>query len=128
MPSDHSQFMFYYAIIIIYTVFKKQKFKSVYITPLISVVISLSSFFVAIGRVYVGVHTIEQIVCGSILGLVFGIFWLILGEKRIFPQFQYLETLPISEWLYLRDSDHVSNFWEFEYQLYKSSKRSRKTN
>lgn len=128
MPSDHSQFMFYYAFTIIYTVVKKQKFKSTIISPLISLAISISSFVVAIGRVYVGVHTIEQIVCGSIIGLIFGLFWIALGEKKIFPLFQYLETLPISEWLYLRDSNHVHNPWEFEYQLYKSSKRSIKMN
>lgn len=119
MPSDHSQFVFYYALILTFSIWSRHKLKTRYIPIGLSMLLFISSCLVAYGRVHVGVHTYEQIFYGSFIGITFGVGWISLGalatSKLLFAR---LEDSYIAKWFYLRDATHISHPWEFEYLMY----------
>ena len=74
MPSDHSMFMFFIASYLIshmkaHADLKKRSF------AVSSIALVILSGLVGLSRVYLGVHTVEQVIVGALLGIVVGRIW-----------------------------------------------------
>tara|TARA_R110002050_G_scaffold92872_2_gene194237 strand:+ start:254 stop:547 length:294 start_codon:yes stop_codon:yes gene_type:complete len=67
--------------------------------------------------VYLGVHTVEQVLVGCGVGVLFGVMWYYLMEKLIAPTiFPVIENWEISKMLYIRDNSSIHNVLSVEYE------------
>ena len=80
MPSDHAQFTFFIAMY----VFSQLKahghlvFRSMILS---SITLVLLCIWVCYSRLYLGVHTLGQVLVGSVLGLVLGRLWFLVTHR-----------------------------------------------
>eukprot|EP01025_Chloroclados_australasicus_P032938 TRINITY_DN3345_c1_g2_i2.p1 TRINITY_DN3345_c1_g2~~TRINITY_DN3345_c1_g2_i2.p1 ORF type:complete len:214 (-),score=9.24 TRINITY_DN3345_c1_g2_i2:21-662(-) len=83
MPSSHTSTMFYFAtvysmmtILQLKSKIKKLSLKLMFSSPIPETIfIVVSAPLVGISRVYLGYHTVIQVLFGGVLGLVMGILW-----------------------------------------------------
>lgn len=82
MPSDHTMFMVFataYASCFVYhraDLHRRSKFMLVSLMVLISAVVGYS-------RIYLGVHSSNQVAVGALLGLIGGIIWFRLSSEYL---------------------------------------------
>ncbi len=74
MPSDHAMFMVFISVYVMLLVFSRDNVKKSSQVLTCLFLCGMTSM-VCISRVYLGVHSLEQIVVGVSLGLLWGIFW-----------------------------------------------------
>ena len=81
MPSDHAQFMGFIAIFSILTYrFLQHQRPQLILPPKIALTIPLSvALFVCYSRYAIGVHSLEQVLVGFVVGVIFAFFWYFLG-------------------------------------------------
>ncbi|CAO3621461.1 unnamed protein product [Mucor fragilis] len=117
MPSSHSQFIWYFAV-----------YGSLYMYRYIhldhsiwKVLTSLAMFalaaLVSISRIYLGYHTLNQVIVGSLVGIVFGSAW--YGFVNLLHQTNCINRI-LDTWvarkLYLRDMSNVENVARWDYE------------
>ena len=97
MPSDHAMFMIFintYVVLLLNSNYRLKKSSKVLTTGMLCSV----SVLVGYSRIYLGVHSLDQIVVGNIMGLAFGYFWFsfsaryILASKSITRRFESAHT------------------------------------
>ncbi|CAO3617602.1 unnamed protein product [Cunninghamella blakesleeana] len=117
MPSSHSQFVWYFTTFGTIYLLKHIKlsapiWKGFYIFAMITM-----SVMVCQSRVYLGYHTLEQVMVGSSVGVIFGFIWYQLMELiRGFGFIDRLIDTSLAKWIYLRDMRQIDNVIEWEYQ------------
>eukprot|EP01132_Coremiostelium_polycephalum_P006812 gene6812-8451_t len=129
MPSSHSQFMFFFAVLMTLFFLKKRiKLRSNNLPKLILVFLFFLAATVAYSRVHLFYHTSKQVFFGSMTGIILGFIWFAIVEKIFKPYFFPLITEhPIGKYFYLRDSSDIDNLMEFEYEnAIRAIKRSQK--
>ncbi|EAL70188.1 hypothetical protein ACTFIW_003942 [Dictyostelium discoideum] len=117
MPSSHSQFMFFFAVLMTLFYLKKRIRFGSKILPIISVTFL---FFLAAGvaysRVHLYYHTAKQVFCGSFIGICLGFIWYGVIEYIFRPYlFPIIINHPIGKYFYLRDSSEIEDLLNFEY-------------
>ena len=78
MPSDHAQFMFF-LLVVARNMLKDKRFRPGF-ASFGSFVLFIASVLVMISRVYLGVHTLLQVLIGALIGFIFGAIWTQLFE------------------------------------------------
>ncbi|KAI8070162.1 hypothetical protein BDF21DRAFT_439825 [Thamnidium elegans] len=67
--------------------------------------------------IYLGYHTLNQVIIGSLLGISFGLMWYTVTKLlHSFGVIDFILDLPISKKLYIRDMGLVDNVARFEYE------------
>ena len=91
MPSDHSQFMFFITVYVISAMIATVGLKRriVLTTSLTFIAVSIT---VAYSRLYLGVHTIEQVTVGAAIGILLGRGWYVLTQRVLLP------SKPLKRW------------------------------
>lgn len=80
MPSDHSMFMFFITSYVTWSLARNPLLKSSgFVVTLLSMIVT--STVVGYSRLYLGVHTLEQVVVGGLLGVVVGSVWFWASDK-----------------------------------------------
>ncbi|CAO0796649.1 unnamed protein product [Mucor circinelloides] len=117
MPSSHSQFIWYFAV-----------YGSLYMYQYIhldhgiwKVLTSLAMFalacLVSMSRIYLGYHTLNQVIVGSLVGIFFGSVW--YGFINLLHQTNCIDWI-LDTWvarkLYLRDMSNVENVARWDYE------------
>ncbi|KAK4879093.1 hypothetical protein RN001_007239 [Aquatica leii] len=121
MPSSHAQFIWFFATYIIYFVFIRLHHmnNNTIIENLSKFLIISSSLTIALlvsySRIYLQYHTVGQILCGAVVGILFATFWFALTYFIFTPLFPQIVTWKISEFLLLRDTTLIPNVLWFEY-------------
>lgn len=121
MPSSHAQFVWFFATYVIYFVYiRLQHMNNNTIIQSLSKFLILFStlsmaILVSISRIYLEYHTMSQVLCGALLGFLFGTFWFALTYLVLAPLFPQIVSWSISELLLLRDTTLIPNVLWFEY-------------
>ena len=82
MPSDHSQFLFFatsYLTLVVFSRANIQKSSAI----LTSTFMTIITLVVCYSRLYLGVHSLQQVVVGGIVGIVTGPIWYNLTAKYL---------------------------------------------
>jgi len=76
--------------------------------------------------IYLKYHTPNQVLVGGTIGAVCGALWAVLMhtwfERVLYP---WLESLPICEYFLIKDSTHIPNVLQFEYNAHKEERKRR---
>ncbi|KAJ9184264.1 hypothetical protein P3X46_004008 [Hevea brasiliensis] len=122
-PSSHSQYMFFFAVYFTLLTFKgigltevKNKWARCFL-PWLLAVLTMHS------RVYLGYHTVQQVFSGAILGILLGAVWFWIVNYKLFYFFPVIEESRLGKMLYVKDTSHIQNVLEFEYE---NARRARK--
>jgi len=117
MPSNHSQLSFFYATSL--TLLWRQRWRiSDSWRIILSCLAYLIAFCVAFSRVFSGVHSLDQVVVGAVVGVCFALLWN-LASQTIFQRFYTsLIELSICKYFYIYDDSCVPNPLLFEYLSY----------
>ena len=111
MPSDHSQFIaFFAAYVTCYC--RGSREGAVWITAA-----WVGSVVVIFSRVYLGYHTVRQVVVGAAVGAIVGMAWYALTFVYLRPAcFARITTTPAARCLRVRDCSGVHDIVDEEYQ------------
>ncbi|KAI7833730.1 phosphatidic acid phosphatase type 2/haloperoxidase [Kickxella alabastrina] len=107
MPSSHSQFMGFFVVYVAMFLETRVTTKAAHklIVQVGAIALCVPIIF---SRVYLGYHTFLQVLVGSAIGLVAGFAWYQFIERAVYPS---------GIWLLIRDSQHVVDIAQAEYDL-----------
>lgn len=131
MPSNHAQFMWFFATYIVFfvTIRVHHVNNSTLIDNAWKIVATVgviwSAAAVCYGRIYLHYHTWGQITCGAILGSVLACGWFAVMQLVLTPSFPIIASWPLCEYLMIRDSTLIPNVLWFEYTSYRTETRTR---
>jgi dolichyldiphosphatase len=124
MPSSHSQFMWFFAAYTALHVLSKhvrwaqpKLWKSAWIAAVISAACGVGA-----SRLYLWVHSIDQVVAGAALGVLCGSLWFAFARAFVLPRGIDIEQHWLARFCMLRDSSAIENVVAREYA---NSRRSR---
>lgn len=121
MPSSHSQFMTFFALqVILYTHYNIRldhpSIKGLLYLPTVALAV-----LVMYSRIHLGYHTLEQVMVGSGIGMIYAAFWFALTEYvRKLGLIDWLINLSICQAIYLRDARAIDNVAKWEYETWKA--------
>lgn len=131
MPSGHSQFSWFFATYIICFVCirlhhmnNNSTLETVWKTVILLSCVSFA-MVVSISRIYLQYHTWKQVICGTLVGIMFGSFWFALTHVVLTPYFPIIVSWRISEILLIRDTTLIPNVLWFEYTNARQETRAR---
>ncbi|XP_030853558.1 dolichyldiphosphatase 1 isoform X2 [Strongylocentrotus purpuratus] len=103
MPSSHSQLMWFFATYTVLFIYIRlhQPNSNLFIEQvwrhLAAIGVILVALLVSGSRVYLKYHTVRQVVCGGLLGILLAVPWFIITQVVLIPLFPYLVSWPICE-------------------------------
>ncbi|XP_012270244.1 dolichyldiphosphatase 1 [Orussus abietinus] len=130
MPSSHSQFIWFFAAYTTLFVCIRLHYNNNSVSErfwratLIASCIVLA-VTVSYSRTYLEYHTMAQVLCGAIIGCVFGVTWFAIVHLILTPFFPVIVTWRLSEYLLLRDTTLIPNVLWFEYTNIRAEARAR---
>lgn len=115
MPSDHSQFMAFLATYLAVWALRSWKAPAHerYFVILAS---QLAAAAVAASRVYLGYHSVLQVLAGYGVGCVTGVVWYAVTQACLRPLFPALANSALGRTLRMRDSTRVDDVLGLEYR------------
>ncbi|KAH9493240.1 Dolichyldiphosphatase 1 [Bulinus truncatus] len=129
MPSSHTQFMWffssYFALFLLLRLYKNHSLIDDMWKYVCAGVGVLCAIIVSWSRIYLGYHTMSQVLVGSFLGIVLGTLWFINVHILLTPLFPLLASSLIGEFFMLRDSTLIPHVLWFEYTCSRNEARSR---
>ncbi|CAO3700487.1 unnamed protein product [Rhizopus stolonifer] len=76
-------------------------------------------------RVYLGYHTVNQVIVGSLAGSFFGLFWYAIVNKLYSSKWiDFIVDSSLAKRIYLRDSRSIDNVAKWEYIQWTKAKKS----
>ncbi|CAG5092965.1 Similar to DOLPP1: Dolichyldiphosphatase 1 (Rhinolophus ferrumequinum) [Cotesia congregata] len=115
MPSTHSLLMWFFAT---YTaLFVCLRWTIIGGCATVAVLVSYS-------RIYLQYHTISQVLCGFVVGIIMGVTWFFITHLVLAPFFPIIVSR-LSEFLLIRDSTLIPNVLWFEYTNIRTEARAR---
>jgi len=129
MPSAHCQFMCFFAAYLILFAYIRLKphesEKFIIRKHVIAFSSLLAAVLVSISRIYLHYHTLEQVVIGSLIGVIGGIAWFCIVGSFLMPCAQQLVNTKFAEFFLIRDSSSIPDILWFEYTAIRSEARQR---
>lgn len=103
MPSNHSQFICYFAMLnILQIVFRPSSLPTLY-RAIYSLGLAVLAAVVCLSRLYLHYHSVDQVIVGAIIGTAFGGIWFRVVDGHAPDIVGYLRRWPLSRLLMLRD-------------------------
>ena len=101
MPSSHTQLAFFNSMMSVLVLWRRRRHEEIsenremmHAADVLSSVLSILTiplaFVVAYSRVELGYHTIEQVIAGAMIGLMFGSMWFLVTTRVFAKQFSEL--------------------------------------
>ncbi|KAK9068463.1 hypothetical protein SSX86_012577 [Deinandra increscens subsp. villosa] len=122
-PSSHSQYMFFFATYFTLMTYKKLGIilrRQIWVAGFVVWPLALLTMY---SRVYLGYHTVAQVFAGASLGIFLGCVWFWVVNSRIKRVFLAIEESSIGRLLYIKDTSHIPNLLEFEYENARAARR-----
>ncbi|GJQ10740.1 hypothetical protein GpartN1_g2531.t1 [Galdieria partita] len=115
MPSAHSQSMFFVTSYVIFTL-SRQRHKPLcdLEKSLLYSFLLICSVLVSFSRIYLGYHSIRQVIVGAFVGCLLGYFWTLFSEKGNKGLLSLLNSFSFLKSLYFKDSLKVCHFLKRE--------------
>ncbi|RUP46658.1 phosphatidic acid phosphatase type 2/haloperoxidase [Jimgerdemannia flammicorona] len=129
MPSSHAQFAWYFSTYLLLYTYTRITVDNTIWKHLLAIVAISFSVVVSYSRIYLGYHTLTQVIYGASFGVCFAVFWYTFTEHVIRPQgwFSWAVQHPWGKLFYLRDSRDIPNVARWEYQLYETEIKAKRT-
>ncbi|KAK2816733.1 hypothetical protein FQN49_008038 [Arthroderma sp. PD_2] len=138
MPSSHSQFMGYFAVFFtLFLLFRHSPSSSIfagYLSVLervgVATLACAGAVMVAVSRIYLNYHTPEQVLAGSVIGMIYGFVWFEIGTYlRQSGWLGWVLDLELLRYFRIRDllprEDLTESGWQRWEALRKSSPQSK---
>nr|XP_043608912.1 lipid phosphate phosphatase gamma-like [Erigeron canadensis] len=123
-PSSHSQYMFFFAIYFALMTYKRYGIILRRQMLVACVTVWPLAFLTMYSRVYLGYHTISQVFAGASLGFLLGGLWFWVVNCYIKGSvFRVIEESSIGRLFYIKDTSHIPNLLEFEYDNARAARR-----
>ncbi|KAI8890592.1 PAP2 domain protein [Backusella circina FSU 941] len=123
MPSSHSQFIWFFAVYGSLHLYKRIQLDHVYWKHLVCLAMYALAVLVSLSRIYLGYHTLNQVLAGSSVGVLFGCVWYgITCYCYASGLVDFILELNISKKLYLRDMSHLDNVAKWEYEQWQKQR------
>ncbi|KAJ1665878.1 hypothetical protein GGF44_002953 [Coemansia sp. RSA 1694] len=118
MPSSHAQFMGFF-VMYSFLYLETRITTNVWHKGAVQLGAVGLSVLVAASRVYLGYHSVPQVLAGAAVGLAAGLVWYLAVERVLYPSglVEALLDTSVSRWLLLRDSRGVPDIALAEYRL-----------
>ncbi|CAI5477926.1 unnamed protein product [Closterium sp. Yama58-4] len=115
MPSAHSQFMAFFATFATWLVCYKMDYEDERWRWVTAILPWPFTFLTMASRVYLGYHTIPQVLAGFTLGILSGSFWFYVVHRVFVPFFPAISDSAWGRYLCIKDDCHIRNVAVFEY-------------
>eukprot|EP00249_Psilotum_nudum_P011467 c23193_g1_i1 orf=462-1136(+) len=122
-PSSHSQFMCFFSIYVTLLVTCSFTFSTRFGKLFLMVLPWPFTGLVMYSRIYLGYHTLGQVLAGGCLGLILGTVWYLIVNVVLVHTFPVLEDSAICRFLCIKDSTHIPNVIFFEYQNSRAARK-----
>ncbi|XP_064985794.1 lipid phosphate phosphatase gamma-like [Musa acuminata AAA Group] len=123
-PSSHSQFIFFFSTYFsLLCLINGVGVSSPSSRRIIALLPWPSAFLTLNSRVYLGYHTVPQVLAGSTLGLLLGAGWYWIVNTMLVDFFPAVEESAIGRFLYIKDSTHIPNVLKFEYDNARAARK-----
>ncbi|KAG6491739.1 lipid phosphate phosphatase gamma-like [Zingiber officinale] len=123
-PSSHSQYMFFFAsYFTLLCLLNGAGFSSPRSRRLLGLLPWPAALLTLYSRVYLGYHTIAQVIAGATLGLALGAGWFWIVNNMLVEYFPAIEESVAGRFLYLKDSSHIPNVLQFEYNNVRAARK-----
>ncbi|WOL08484.1 hypothetical protein Cni_G17237 [Canna indica] len=123
-PSSHSQYMFFFATYFsLLCLLNGAGISSPRSRRLLALLSWPPAFLTLYSRVYLGYHTIPQVIAGSTLGSVLGAAWYWFVNTMLKDYFPAIEESAIGRYLYIKDSSHIPDVLKFEYDNARAARK-----
>ena len=116
-PSGHSQFMLFFAIYLTCLSTFHFTFSAAYVKKITIALPWALAPLVMYSRVYLGYHSVTQVLAGASLGVFLGSFWFWFVHCYFHPKFQQLEKSRFCRFFRIKDSSHIPDVIGFEYKV-----------
>ena len=123
-PSSHSQYMCFFSIYVTLLATRRLHFGDELRRVFIALLPWPFALTVMYSRVYLGYHTVSQILAGGTLGCLLGAAWYFLMDIVVSPWFPWLEDTAICRYLRIKDSSHIPDVIGFEYRNSREARRT----
>ena len=114
MPSAHSQFVFFFAVLIFLMYFRWGRLSKL-LELSFTLFLWIAAILVAWGRVYFNYHTSKQVLAGSAVGVILALLWYFLYIYFIDSLFEKLEDTSICRYFSISHSEKLRNNALFDY-------------
>ncbi|CAL5207206.1 unnamed protein product [Lathyrus oleraceus] len=111
-PSSHCQYMFFFATYLTLLASKGTGFSKNIGLNLLTWSLAFLTMY---SRVYLGYHTVAQVLAGTGLGVFLGAAWFWIVNNLLFPFYPVIEESAFGRWFYVKDTSHIPNVLKFEY-------------
>ncbi|OAE30815.1 hypothetical protein AXG93_857s1180 [Marchantia polymorpha subsp. ruderalis] len=125
-PSSHSQYMCFFSIYLTLLVLRRFHFTDSFsrnFTAILPWPFALATIY---SRVYLGYHSVAQVIAGSAVGLTLGSAWFVIVNKYLVKFFPTLEGTYFCRYLCIKDSTHIPNVLRFEYDNCREARKTAK--
>nr|XP_010937827.1 lipid phosphate phosphatase gamma [Elaeis guineensis] len=123
-PSSHSQYMFFFATYLTLLCYKGVVGVSSPRSRLFFAVLPWPPAVLTLySRVYLGYHTVAQVFAGATLGLVLGVGWFWIVNGMLVEYFPAIEESAIGRLLYIKDTSHIRDVLQFEYDNSRAARK-----
>lgn len=115
MPSDHAQFMGFFLLYLTLWLHTRACVTGSGRFIVVAATTTLTAL-VCVSRVHLGVHSEVQVVAGLAVGCALGCLYFYLSHRLLYPQYEWLLSLPPLQWLLFKDMSVVPDVLQYEYE------------
>ncbi|KAF9955606.1 hypothetical protein BGZ72_003588 [Mortierella alpina] len=125
MPSSHSQFMAYFATYAIILMYRRGVSPGEIIPHIFSVVVVVWAALVVYSRVHLYYHTWQQVVAGTICGIIFALIYYFIANKflRSTGIFEWIVNHPWARELHVRDTHSIPDLAKFDWEMWQQYRK-----
>ena len=123
-PSSHSVYMAFFSIYLTLLAFRRLTFSTSIGKLFVMLLPWPFAVIVMYSRIYLGYHSLGQVIAGCCLGLILGLVWFLIVNVVLVHTFPILEDLSICRYFYIRDSTHIPDVMRFEYENCRAARKS----
>jgi dolichyldiphosphatase len=116
MPSNHSQFMAFWAVYIMLWMWFRWSHQGKLWKVMASIFASSLAGLVMYSRVYLGYHSILQVLVGCLVGGAVAILWYIFSEAYLRPHYAAIAKWRVCQYFLVRDTSAVGDVLSLEYR------------
>ncbi|KAF9583076.1 Dolichyldiphosphatase 1 [Lunasporangiospora selenospora] len=129
MPSSHSQFMAYFATYTAILMYRRGLAPGAMMPHVVSGLVTVWALLVVYSRVHLYYHTWQQVVAGTICGIVFATSYYLCVDKILRPRglFTWLLEHPLAKIFYVRDTDSIPDMAKFDWEMWQQYSNSKGT-
>lgn len=127
MPSSHAQITFYALTVFLLQLLRSQRFSKLsFLQCSKGFAYLAASLLVACSRVYLGYHTVAQVIAGAAAGSTMAFLWLAITRCAA-PRFRGWQTSRLGQVFRLKDTWYLPDVLLFEYDNVLKAQHTKKT-